>query len=292
MIEYCRFTGNKSLTPGAAIFAQATTSLYLFKSLVDGNENQWFGSCGGGEMGNGGGISVWSGAIDAYFSIHKSTFSNNKGCRGGAFHTKGNVTLNMHNNTFSGNIAQQAGGAMAVETNTKPSYFYHNTLTNNSAGTPTPPSSGTPYGGGVYFNNFNGAGYWSGNVIAKNKVGSQPVGVYTEDCYVMAGGPTFQRNINVVGRISNCSQLGTGGSWGVGANNSPFDPKLETLATGTSNDGFALPVHLPTSTSPLRGNYFNASSGYNCPSKDERGWPRPSNGCDIGSVQRGADGNP
>ena len=67
----------------------------------------------------------------------------------------------MHNNTFSGNIAQQSGGAMAVENNTMPSYFYHNTLTNNSAGTPIGPSSGTPYGGGIYFNNFNGSGYWS-----------------------------------------------------------------------------------------------------------------------------------
>ena len=53
-------------------------------------------------------------------------------------------------------------------------------------------------------------------MIAKNKVGPQLAGLYTEDCYVMAGGPTFQRNINVVGRISNCNQLGTAGSWGGG----------------------------------------------------------------------------
>ena len=78
----------------------------------------------------------------------------------------------------------------------------------------------------------------------------------------------------------------------MGSNNVPFDPKLETLATGTSNDGFALPVHLPTSTSPLRGNYFNAPSWYNCPYADERGWRRQYNGCDVGAAERGADGNP
>jgi hypothetical protein len=295
LLEYCQFLRNRTDRPGSAIFAQATTSLYVFKSLIKDNANWWYGGCGGGEMGNGGGIAVWQGgAADVYFSIHNSTISNDTACRGGGILTKDNVTVNMHNNTFSGNVAQQAGGAAAFENSNKPSYFYHNTIYNNSAGTPIQPSDGYSYGGGVYFNNFNGAGYWSGNVIAKNLVGPQAIGTYPEDCHVKAGSPAFQRNINVVGRIGNCTQLGTPGTWGIGQNppGSKFDPLLGGLAVGTSNDGFALPVHLPASNSPLRGNYFNAASGYNCPSVDERGWPRKSNGCDIGAAERGADGIP
>lgn len=296
LLEYCQFLRNRTDRPGSAIFAQGTTSLYVFKSLIKDNANWWYGSCGAGEMGNGGGIAVWQGdaANDAYFSIHKSTISNDTACRGGGIQSKGNVTVNMHNNTFSGNVAQQVGGAISFESSSKPSYFYHNTLFNNSAGTPIQPSGSTPYGGGIYFSNFTGSGYWSGNVIAKNFVGPQVGGVYPEDCHVSGGGPVFQRNINVVGRIGNCTQLGTPGNWGIGQNppGSKFDPLLQGLATGTSNDGFALPVHLPASNSPLRGNYFNAPSGYNCPFVDERGWPRKSNGCDIGAAERGADGIP
>jgi len=297
VLEYCQFLRNRTDRPGSAIFAQATTSLWIGKSLIKDNANWWYTGCGGGEMGNGGGISVWQGdaSVDAYFSIHNSTISNDTACRGGGIQSKDNVTLNMHNNTFSGNVAQQAGGAMSFENNSKPSYFYQNTITNNSAGTPVQPSSGFSYGGGVYFNNFNGNGYWSGNVFAKNLVGPQGVGVYPEDCHVFAGSPAFRSNTNVVGRIGNCTQLGTPGNWGIGQNppGLKFDPLLGGLMTGTSNDGFALPVHLPASNSPLRGNYYySRDNGYTCPSTDERGWPRKSDGCDIGAVERGADGIP
>jgi parallel beta-helix repeat protein len=293
-VYYCRFLNNRSYSPGAAIFIQATRNFYMMKSLVDGNQNQWYTSCGGGDMGIGGGISYWSAGTPGSFSLHNSTISNNKGCRGGGLQFRGDITLNMHNNTISGNVAQQSGGGIHLEANTAPSYFYHNTITNNSAGTPVQSPDGKNLGGGLLFNNFNGSGYWSGNVVAKNLVGPQ-VGVNTEDCHLQAGWPTFQKYTNVVGRISNCSQLGTGGNWGVGTNNSAFDPLLGALSAGTSNDGFSLPVHLPLSNSPLRGNYFNpgpTGPGYNCPGTDERGWSRKQNGCDIGAVERGADGNP
>jgi parallel beta-helix repeat protein len=294
-VYYCRFLNNKSLSPGAAIFIQATRNFYMKKSLVDGNENQWYTSCGGGDMGLGGGISYWSGGTPGSFSLHNSTISNNKGCRGGGLQFRGDITLNMHNNTISGNIAQQSGGGMHVEVNSSTTYFYHNTITNNSAGTPVQAPDGLNLGGGLLFDNFNGGGYWSGNVIAKNRVGPQTA-LNTEDCYVKAGGPVFQRYTNVVGRISNCSQLGTGGSWGVGTNNSAFDPQLDpTLRIWSTNDGFSLPVHLPYASSPLRGNYFNpgpTGPGYNCPGTDERGWSRPWNACSIGAVERGADGIP
>lgn len=293
-IYYCRFLNNKSFSPGAGIFIQATRNVYMMKSLVDGNVNQWYTSCGGGDMGIGGGISYWSAGVTGSFSLHNSTISNNKGCRGGGLQFRGNITLNMHNNTISGNVAQQSGGGIHMEANTQPSYFYQNTVTNNSAGTPVQSPDGVNIGGGVLFDNFNGSGYWSGNVIAKNRVGPQTV-LNTEDCYVKAGWPGFQHYTNVMGRISNCSQLGAAGDWGVGTSSSAFDPLLGSLATGTSNDGFALPVHLPASNSPLRNNYFNpgpTGPGYNCPGTDERGWNRPQNGCSIGAVERGADGVP
>lgn len=295
-IAYCRFLNNRSNLNGSGILVQTTRSLYVIKTLVDGNQNLQIATCGGGVTSAGGGIAYLGGGTDGYFSIHKSTISNNKACRGGGIQLNGNITMNMHNNTFSGNEAIRQGGAMILQVSNKPSYFYHNTITNNKAGTAGQITQEINAGGGVVFSSFNGTGYWNGNVIAKNQVVYQTTSITqkTEDCYVSSGSPAFVKHLNAVGRISNCSQLGTGGTWGVGTDASPFDPKLSSIALGTTNDGFSLPVHYPASNSPLRGNYFNPplGGGYRCPSVDERGFTRKTNGCDIGSVERGADGNP
>jgi|GEM_PF-5290418 len=294
-IYYCRFLNNKSSLNGSGIRLQGTRNFYMMKSLVEGNVNTQIGGCGGGQTSGGGGIAYIAGTQTGYFSLHNSTISKNKACRGGGIQVNGNVTLNMHNNTFSGNEADRKGGGILLQANSKPSYFYHNTIANNKAGVSNSIiDQEVNAGGGVVFEGYTGTGHWDGNVFATNTVAfPTPTITYrTEDCYRISGTPGFSKYTNVVGRIGNCSVLGTGGTWGVGTDNSPFDPKLASLSTGTTNDGFALPNHLPQSDSPLRGNYFNPTSGYHCPSTDERGWPRKSNGCDIGAIERGPNNNP
>jgi len=295
-IYYCIFQWNKSNQPGSGIFLQTVHNAYLLHTSVIGNENDQISGCLGGQTAGGGGIGVLGGPNLTYFSMHNSSVVGNKACRGGGIQINGQVSLNMHNNTISDNEAVREGGGMILQGDNQTSYFYHNTLTGNLAGnTNDLIAAEINAGGGVVFQNFNGNGYWDGNVFAKNTVKLQTFSISynTEDCYVSAGGPTFSAYTNVVGRISNCSQLGTGGSWGVGTDRSPFDPKLGSVFTAPSTEGFAQVVHIPNVDSPLRGNYFNPGfAGYNCPSTDERGLPRKSNGCDIGAAERQSDASP
>lgn len=304
-IYYCRFLNNKSRENGSGLDLQETRNFYMLHSLVDGNWNdQWgstynadpaLGKCvGGGQTGGGGGITMeMLGGNQAYAWIHNSTISNNRTCRGGGLEFIGKVNVLMYENTVSGNQVTGHGGGILFKSGTGTNYLRFNTIAFNTAGIPVQFSTEERYGGGVALRDYSGVFYYTeGNVIGKNTV-RLPMTNWTykgHDCYASGGSSTAAYTyMDVVGKIDNCGWLfGSYGSWsGIGSETFPVDPYLQSLAVGTTNDGFALPVHIPYSNSILRGAFLASGVYHQCDSRDERGMRRTfaSYDCDIGSVE-------
>jgi hypothetical protein len=304
-IYYCRFLNNKSRENGSGLDLQETRNFYMLHSLVDGNWNaQWGtnwnsnpanGTCvGGGLTGGGGGITVemLSGS-QGYAYIHNSTISNNRTCRGGGLEFIGKVNVVMYENTVSGNQVTGHGGGILFKSGSGTNYLRFNTIAFNTAGNPVQFSTEERYGGGVALKDYNGVFYYTeGNVIGKNTV-ALPMPNWTykgHDCYTQGGGSTAAYTyFDVVGRIDNCGWLfGSFGSWnGIGSEQFPKDPYLQPFAVGSTNDGFALPAHVPYSNSILRGGFPASGVYHQCDSRDERGMRRiySADHCDIGSIE-------
>lgn len=311
-IFYCRFLNNKSGQNGSGLDIQETRNFYMLHSLVDRNLNtQWGqtidsdpnnGQCvGGGLTGGGGGIAVeMQGGGTAQASIHDSTISNNRSCRGGGLEFSGNVNVTMYENTVSGNKCTGHGGGILFRAGqsvagTGTNYLRFNTIAYNEAGNPVQFSPEPRYGGGVALRDYSGVFYYpQGNVVAKNTV-RLPMSGWTykgHDCYAYNGSATASVTYsNFVGKIDNCDWLfGAYGSWvGIGSESSPVDPYLQSLAVGSTNDGFALPVHVPYSYSILLAGFVATDVYHQCFYDDQRGMRRPNSSsyCDIGSIEVG-----
>lgn len=269
--------------------------------LIDGNVNDQYTNCGGGATSGGGGMSI-AGTVQG--SINNSTFSNNKACRGGGLEVAGTTNLTLWNCTFSNNLAKKRGGGLFFNGGSGTTTFHFTTIAYNKAGVdPIQMPGEKNYGGGLAMWGFNGKINMYGTLLAKNTVvnNMKPWLFYTtNDCYwdggQFTGGNKLQNNI--VGEIANCSQFGSSNWWGIGWDGQPFDPKLSSvLQTWGSSSGFALPVHMPLSDSPAKGNYFETDPVWApCEPADERSFTRPFANdparprCDIGSVE--ASGTP
>ncbi|MBW8889669.1 MAG: right-handed parallel beta-helix repeat-containing protein [Fibrobacteres bacterium] len=311
-IFYCRFLNNKSFQNGSGVDIQETRNFYMLHCLVDRNLNtQWGltidsdpnnGQCsGGGLTGGGGGIAVemqLGGTAQA--SIHHSTISNNRSCRGGGIEISGNVNVSMYQNTISGNKCTGPGGGILFRASQSgassgTNYLRFNTIAYNVAGNPVQFSPEPRYGGGLGLKDYFGVFYYTqGNVVAKNSV-RLPMSGWNykgHDCYTYGGSPTASTTYsNVVGKIDNCDWLlGSYGSWaGVGSESYPVDPYLQPLAVGSTNDGFALPVHVPYSYSIALAGFVATDVYHQCFYDDQRGMRRPYgySYCDIGSIEAG-----
>lgn len=311
-IFYCRFLNNKSRENGSGLDMQETRNFYMLHSLVDGNLNtQWGqtidsdpnkGLCvGGGFTGGGGGITVemqFGGTAQA--SIHNSTISNNRSCRGGGLEFSGNVNVTLYENTISGNKCTGHGGGILFRAGqsapgTGTDYLRFNTITNNSAGNPVQFSTEPRYGGGLALRDYSGVFYYTqGNIVAKNEVRLPMSGwsYKAHDCYTFNGSATASTTYsNLAGKIDNCGWLfGSYGSWsGIGNETYPVEPNLQSLAVGSTNDGFALPVHVPSSYSIAHGGFVSTDVYRQCFYGDQRGMRRPYyySYCDIGSIEYG-----
>lgn len=311
-IFYCRFLNNKSAQNGSGVDIQESRNFYMLHSLVDGNLNtQWGqtinsdpnnGLCwGNGFTGGGGGIAVeMQYGSTAQASIHYSTISNNRSCRGGGIEFSGKVNVTMYQNTISGNKCTAPGGGILFRAGqsapgTGTNYLDFNTITNNSAGNPVQFSTEPRYGGGIALKDYAGVFYYTqGNIVAKNEV-RLPMSGWTykgHDCYTYGGSASASTTYsNVVGKIDNCGWLlGASGSWyGIGTESSPVDPYLQPLTVGSTNNGFALPVHVPYSYSIALAGFVATDVYHQCFYDDQRGMRRPYyyDYCDIGSIEAG-----
>lgn len=295
-IYYCRFLNNKSSLNGSGIAVLETRNFYMLHTLVDGNWNHQIGSCGGGLTAGGGGVAVLSGPnITTNFSMHKSTLSNNKTCRGGGLELWGNINVNMTNNTISNNVAERRGGGILWHGGSGTQHMRFNTIAFNKAGTVGYDGSEPHYGGGVAFWSFNGTLISRGNVIARNVVTNNiksTLGYTGDDCYKDGGTPSVNTYFNVLGKNSNCTQFGASTAWGIGTEALPFDPVIDVLALGTTNESFAMPVHMPFPKSPLRNGHYVDNTSHTCETRDQRGFWRSSPYCDIGAVEYDGTVNP
>jgi hypothetical protein len=291
------FKNNSANQDGAAI--RIDDGFYQIEhTLVDGNTIDQYNSCSG-RTGGGGGLAI---AGTAWGSIRNSTFSNNKACWGGGIEKAGTGDLTMWNCTLSRNLVKKRGGGIIFYTGSGTTTMHFNTIAYNTAGIdPLTSGYGSNFAGGLGMDAFDGMINLYGNIIAQNTVVNNPKSTLyykTSDCYWNGGAFTSGAKVqdNIIGEIANCSQFGSSFWWGIGWDNAPFDPKLspvlQTWGSATGS-GFAVPVHMPASDSPVRGNYSERDPvSAACEPLDERSYRRPFADdpsrprCDIGAVEQ------
>jgi hypothetical protein len=144
----------------------------------------------------------------------------------------------------------------------------------------------------VAFSEYNGDVFWEGNVIASNTVDFPQTNMgapayRTDDCYTQSGNRAGRPYNNFLGLLSNCTQLGSFGLWGIGSAANPARPKLTGPDLKSNANGFSMFAYSPASDSPLRGNFNSDGPGHICPPDDEFGAARPAGltKCDIGAVE-------
>jgi hypothetical protein len=297
-VTFCRFKNNHSNQPGAGISLYNTDYSLVLHTVLDGNVNDQYVACGVGQTGNGGGIAIvnqFAAVVGA--NISNCTIINNKACRGGGVDISGNVNLNLVNSTISQNEGSARGGGLFFHAGGGTNTVRFNTIAFNKAGTRT--DQFPRYGGGLAMTDFTGTIKMQGNVLAKNEVINSNAGTlgYTGDDCWRDGGNFFSSPLstgNIIGTLANCTMFSLPGFWGIGDDNKPFNPLLKpALEVGRQYFGFALPVHIPETNSPTRGNFFPAAN-WPCESQEERGYPRPlintaSPKCDLGAVELFSD---
>lgn len=254
---------------GGAIFNVGT--LVIDGSNLGANSSNGFG---GAIFNNGGSV-----------TITNSTLINNEARQGGAiFHAEGNIEIvNSAIRTNRADGSNQAsgnqGGGIHIDVGTATvinSTFYDNRA-NRGGGIYTRASALTLTN--VTFNKNRadmGGAIWqeSGQTTAQNTIFANSRDTNDSSDSLNCDGPTFNsggRNI-----ISDNSCVPNPGS--VGDLHST-DPLLETFIN--DNGG-------PTRTFMLMADSPAIDYAQNCPSTDQRGFPRPIGaGCDVGAVERG-----
>jgi hypothetical protein len=292
-IYWCRFLKNKSGLRGAGMTIYNTRNFYMMHSEVAENTNYQYSGCGNGVEGAGGGLYLGNTTSElAYAAIHWSTIYNDTACRGAGLYANGEIQLLMSENSIIDNHATQLGGGLFLDQSSAYSQLTFNTVTGNHAGSRMEYTAGRPHtGGGLVFANYTGQKNWQGNVIASNHIDFPQRGTgiptyRTDDCYTLAGSANGNPYNNFVGYLSNCSQLGTAGSWGIGSDLNPADPKLNGPWAGKANgNGFPMTVYVPWPDSPVRGNFFNGGPGRTCDWADQLDKARPNDRCDVGAIQ-------
>lgn len=293
----CIVQNNRSSQPGGGI-SVGNATLQMTYVTVDGNSNSQYPACGGGGggsgvTGGGGGLATYLGAsVDVY----QSTFTNNKACRGGGIQVAGDSSnFTMENSTLSGNEGEFRGGAVMFMGGNGYHTLRFNTISENKAGT-TPSTNEKKYGGGIGFSGFSGFLSMAGNILAKNSVTfdmKSTLFYKGSDCYWESGFFTAQSESNIIGDLSNCSQLGRDTWWGIGWEGAPFDPVLGALTTNGAKTGYQLKTYKPLAGSPVIGNYQARSQpcegDWDCPPFiDERQFRRPNAAAgksDFGAIE-------
>lgn len=197
------------------------------------------------------------------FNVKDSTFSNNEASAaiGGAINTA-KSTLNFINNTFYANEAHQLGGAIyAMETTGS---IVNQTFSGNK----------TNYSGG-----FSAVVHSANQPAPLNIRNSLMVDNTSRHCGppMSCGGGQYTGDNNLQWPAYKLCAGGTKPDTTCTAETVFIDPEIsEVLA----RNGGPTPNLLPPSGSPARG------IGEDCPAKDQRGKPRPADGCTSGSVEK------
>lgn len=279
--------GNGGGGAGGGILNAGT--LDLTNSLVTGNTA---GLPGGGGIWSGGSVVQAASLTLLQTTVSENTASGD----GGGVHNAAFSALALEKSTVSGNSATSAGSSHGGGIYNVGSSM---TLTNSTISSNVLPGASGVGGGGIA--SSNAIADLLNVTIARNSVGGaagEGGGVYATATVnltntLIAGntsalspdctGTLVSQGFNLVGDNTGCAfPLDTGDQVGTGG--SPIDPKLGPL---TPNGGFTW-THPLLPGSPV----MDAGDDSACPSKDQRGVARPSDGdgnstaiCDIGAYE-------
>ena len=278
-------SGNVSTTDGNGVFVSLGGSATLSNDIITGSTDTRQVVDDGGAVYNGGTVTMTD-----------DTVSNNGGTEGvfdgGAIFTAAGTSTTLTDDTFSGNVAADAGGAIY---NAGSTTLNDDTL---SANLVEFTELGNNAGGGVY--NDSGTVNLNADTLVKNESG-------TGDGVFSNSGTTT----NLAGTILNgepgfeCS-ITSGSTWNDDGHNLSDDgtcgfTKASSLANTNANlgalssNGGPTQTFLPNAGSPAIDTIPNpttAADGFSlCPGTDQRGVARPQGtSCDIGSVERQVGG--
>ena len=239
---------NSTGARGGGIYNIGTAT--LINSTVSGNSVQGSSAKAGGGIYN-------SGAL----TLVNSTVSSNSAPNGGGIYNSG--TLTLVNSTVSGNSAAQGGGIYNEDGITN---LFNVTITNNQA---DDKSGGQGVGGGI-FNSNKGTFNFQNTILAGN--------FETLDFVLTPG--ECDGTINSIGSnlmtMADCTVSGSAPIIG--------NPNLGSL----KNNGGPTQTHALLAGSPAidAGNTGGCRDEFGVPlTTDQRGFNRPSLGCDIGAFE-------
>lgn len=256
------------------------------------------------DTGNGGGAKIGGNS-----TISNSSFYSNTATRagGGIAIENSSTPITLKNLTISGNIANGNGGGINAGTSgstVSNINAYNLTITDNTGDNDGTDVFDSQTGGGVYFSQFSTSQLnftFYNSIIAGNHDNSATANKH-EDCSGTTNVLTLSSGYNLVGKMNttsstHCHFQNTTGDQ-IGTTGSPINPLLAALA---DNGGPALPDTTSAKTHALgllspamdTGSPNTPGSGGNsCPTDDERGITRPSDGnadlvlrCDIGAFE-------
>jgi predicted outer membrane repeat protein len=262
--------------------------------LLDGAEIYTTTICGSTFTGNAAGADAFGGAVfrspeatpAQTTIIDRSFFSENSATNGGAlFFWNSNLVVTA--STFAKNTALQSGGALSSDASTL--NLTNDTFANNTAlkglggGIFMPGSSGAMQNDTFLDNQTPGGSGYVGAAIANinNNALSINNSLFDKNTTLDCGSPMacigpglgfgnlqWPRIHVVCTSPDRACATGTNFS----------DPQLGTLA----DNGGPTPTAAPGRSSPA------LEIGQNCPPTDQRGVPRPANGCTVGATQDAA----
>jgi parallel beta-helix repeat protein len=296
-IENSIIRKNQTSRLGAGLYAASGGWIYLFNSIIRDNTNTYFThipqTCGG-QMASGGGLAVWG--SDASLRLENTTVMGNKTCRGGGIAVYYGGNLSMLNSTVSGNQALKSGGGLYLLSSVNVDLAF-NTITKNQGGLLAETGGEERYGGGLAMLANEGTLALNGNILADNEmVSSDKKTLFYDghDCYDRSPGFSVNRHIsysdNVIGRLANCSVLGSDGWANIGSEVDPLNPQLNPLTMNSGIRGYQY-THAPKPTSPVIGWFYYST--FPCLYNDQLGHRRDwydhesyaPNRCDYGSHQ-------
>jgi uncharacterized repeat protein (TIGR01451 family) len=230
-------SGNQ-IDQGGGLFNRSGT-MTVTNSIISQNTAEQ----GGGLYNTGGQLSVLQSAV-----LTNTVDGGTDGFGGGIYNDGGSTLLEVQNTTFSGNAANQAGGAIA-NNNSAIARIENATILNSQNG------------GGIY-NGSNNEFAQAQNTIFASNTG--------DDCASTGNGIRSQGNNIDSDNSCNLTNL---------ADLPNTDPLLGPL---TQEAGEVTPSFKPQANSPA----INAGNNSTCTEIDQRGITRPQSvDCDIGSVE-------
>jgi len=276
---------------GGAIYSPIEGSLTITNCLLLANgatgnggaiddENGSFSISGSEFTGNTsariGGAIYFATNFAAAFTISSSTFNENQaGQRGGAFFCQDfDGAPRFTNDTFAGNAADEAGGAISVSEGSP--IFLNDTINGNTT------VSGT--GGGISLN-ANGASFQN-TLVALNNAPNNTSG---PDVYLASAQTLVDNGGNLIGALGSAN-----GNIGFGTATKSGNPLLGPLEDdGQNSAAFPTLAGAPDSSEAIQTEALlpgspaiGAGVSTNAPTADERGFPRPGPaGVSIGAYE-------